>query len=148
MNSAVSIHRNAAGRPRLRGASVRAVFSSLLAGLLAGCAAGPDFKQPAPPDASGYTTTPLPVQTAAAATGLGDAQRFDVGADVGAQWWRGLNSRRLDAWIEQAFLASPTLASAKATLRQAQETYSAQAGSTLYPRVDFFFKQKTAYEIS
>lgn len=136
MNSAVSIHRNAAGRPRLRGAPVRAVLSSLLAGLLAGCAAGPDFKRPAPPDASGYTTTPLPVQTAAAATGLGDAQRFDVGADVGAQWWHGLNSRRLDAWIEQAFLASPTLASAKATLRQAQETYSAQAGSTLYPRVD------------
>ncbi|WP_298433485.1 efflux transporter outer membrane subunit [Ottowia sp.] len=136
MRSADPIHSFVTGYAKTQCNLVRAIVSSILVGLLAGCAAGPDFKRPTPPDVSSYTTTPLPVQTASAATGFGDAQRFDVGADVSAQWWRTLNSARLDAWIEQAFLASPTLASARATLRQAQEIYSAQAGSTLYPRVD------------
>ncbi len=121
MRSADPIHSFVTGYAKTRCNLVRAIASSILVGLLAGCAAGPDFKRPAPPDVSSYTTTPLPVQTASAATELGDAQRFNVGADVSAQWWRTLNSARLDAWIEQAFLASPTLASAKATLRQAQE---------------------------
>ncbi len=35
-----------------------ATVSSILVGLLAGCAAGPDSKRPAPPDLSSYTTTP------------------------------------------------------------------------------------------
>ncbi len=117
-------------------APVRTFSILALAVGLAGCAAGPDFKQPAPPDVSGYTTVPMPAKTASAATRLGEAQRFAVGADVNAQWWRSLGSSRLDALIEQAFQSSPTLASAKATLRQAQELYSAQAGATRYPQVD------------
>ncbi len=114
---------------------VRVLAGFILVGLLAGCAVGPDFKPPAAPDVSGYTASPLPAQTAFASTRLGDAQRLSIGASVSAQWWQGPGSSRLDALIEQAFQASPTLASAKATLRQAQETYSAQAGSTLYPQV-------------
>ena len=114
----------------------RAMTALFLAGLLAGCAVGPDFKRPAAPDVPGYTVTPLPAQTASAPTTLGGAQRFNAGAAVGAQWWRSLNSSKLDALVEQALEASPTLASAKATLRQAQEIHSARAGSTLYPQVD------------
>lgn len=116
--------------------SGRTITALILAGLLAGCAVGPDFERPAVPDVRGYTATPLPAQTASAPTTLGDAQYLHAGASVSAQWWRGLGSSRLDALIEQAFQASPTLASAKATLRQAQEIYTAQAGSTLYPKVD------------
>lgn len=108
----------------------------MLAGLLAGCAVGPDFKRPAAPDVASYTMAPLPVQTVSAPTALGDAQHFNAGASVDAQWWQGLDSAKLDALIEQAFQASPTLAAAQATLRQAQEIYAAQAGSTLYPQVD------------
>lgn len=115
---------------------VRALTALILAGLLAGCTVGPDFKRPAAPDIPSYTATPLPAQTASAPTTLGDAQHFSAGASVSAQWWHGLGSSRLDALIEQAFQASPTLASAQATLRQAQEIYAAQAGSTLYPQVD------------
>lgn len=115
---------------------VRALAALILAGLLAGCAVGPDFKRPAVPDVPGYAAAPLPAQTASAPTTLGDAQHFSVGASVSAQWWHGLGSSKLDALIEQAFQASPTLASAKATLRQAHEIYAAQAGSTLYPQVD------------
>lgn len=115
---------------------VRALAALILAGLLAGCAVGPDFKRPAVPDVPGYTAAPLPAQTASASTTLGDAQHFSAGASVSTQWWHGLGSSKLDALIERAFQASPTLASAKATLRQAQELYSAQAGSILYPQVD------------
>lgn len=116
--------------------SLRAVAAFLLAGLLAGCAAGPDFTRPASPDVAGYTAGPLPARTVSAAAALGETQHFSAGASVDARWWRGLGSSRLDALIEQAFLSSPTLAAAEATLRQAQETYSAQAGSTLYPQID------------
>lgn len=115
---------------------VCALTTLILAGLLAGCAAVPDFKRPAVPDVPGYTAAPLPAQTASAPTTLGDVQRFSAGASVSAQWWQSLGSSKLDALVEQAFQASPTLASAKATLRQAQEIYAAQAGSTLYPQVD------------
>lgn len=108
----------------------------LLVALLAGCAVGPDFERPAAPDVAGYTAAPLPDRTAAAATALGQTQHFDLGAPVEAQWWRSLGSARLDAWITQALLASPTLAAAEATLRQAREVYAAQAGSTLYPQID------------
>lgn len=112
------------------------IVSLVFSGLLASCAAGPDFKRPAPPEASDYTSTPLPGQTAAAVMTLGDAQQFQMGKDVNAQWWRSLGAPRLDALIEKAFQSSPTLASAKATLRQAQELHSAQAGATLYPQID------------
>jgi NodT family efflux transporter outer membrane factor (OMF) lipoprotein len=115
---------------------VRALTTLILAGLLAGCAAGPYYTRPAAPDVYNYTAAPLPAQTASAPTTLGDAQHFSASAGVSAQWWHSLGSSNLDALIEQAFEASPTLASASATLRQAQEIYSAQAGSTLYPQVD------------
>ena len=115
---------------------VRVLTGFIFAGLLAGCSAGPDFKQPAAPRVSSYAASPLPAQTAAASTALGGAQHFSTGASVSAQWWQALGSSKLDALIEQAFQASPTLASAKATLRQSQELYSARAGSTLYPQVN------------
>lgn len=109
---------------------------ALLAVLLAGCAAGPDFKRPAAPAVADYTAMPLEGQTESAAVRLGEPQRLVTGMAVDAQWWRSLKSPKLDALIEQAFQASPTLASAQATLQQAQETHAAQAGSTLYPQVD------------
>src|SRR5574337_407535 len=113
-----------------------AIVAGLLTGLLAGCAVGPDFKHPAAPEVSGYTTAPLPAETASAPTLLGAAQRFETSKGVDAEWWHSLGSAGLDALIDRAFVASPTLASAKATLRQAQEVYSAQAGAMLYPQVD------------
>lgn len=113
------------------------VFSALiLAGLLAGCAVGPDFKRPAKPDVAVYTVTPLPAHTTSAPTALGESQRFVEGGEVKPQWWQELGSARLGTLIDQALRASPTLAGAQATLRQAQEVYAAQAGSTLYPQVD------------
>ncbi|MFH2124090.1 MAG: efflux transporter outer membrane subunit [Pseudomonadota bacterium] len=111
-------------------------FMFILVGLLAGCAVGPDFKPPAAPDVAAYTTTPLPSQTVSAPTPLGESQRFIEGGWVNSQWWHELRSPKLDTLINDALQASPTLAKSQATLRQAQELYAAQAGSTLYPQVD------------
>ena len=138
MDNAEMMRRLGVHRMKTDANPVRVLTGLILAGLLAGCAAGPDFKPPAAPDAPGYTASPMPAQTVSASTTLGDAQRFSTGesVSVSAQWWHALGSSKLDALIEQALHASPTLASAKATLRQAQETYSAQAGATLYPQVN------------
>ena len=114
----------------------RAGWSLLAAALLAGCTTvGPDFKNPAPPKVAGYTAGALPAATASAPGTLGGAQRFASSAAVSAQWWTAFGSPRLDGLIQQALANSPTLQAAQATLRQAQETYRAQAGSTLYPTV-------------
>jgi NodT family efflux transporter outer membrane factor (OMF) lipoprotein len=103
---------------------------------LAGCAAGPDFERPMPPDTPRYTDRPLPQATSSAATLHGREQRVGAAQETGAPWWHSLGSPRLNALVEQAFARSPTLEAASATLRQAQETHSALSGSTLYPRID------------
>lgn len=107
-----------------------------LAAGLAGCATGPDFQRPAAPKVADYTATPVPAQTESVPTRLGEAQRLVSDMPIEGQWWHNLKSPRLDALIEAALTASPTLAAAHATLRQAQEAHTAQAGSTLYPQVD------------
>lgn len=111
-------------------------FTFILLGLLTGCAVGPDFKRPATPDTQSYTATPLPAQTSSVPTPLGEAQHFVAGGWVNPQWWQELGSPKLNALIDDALQASPTLAKSQAVLRQAQELYAAQAGSTLYPQVD------------
>ncbi|MBA3006639.1 MAG: efflux transporter outer membrane subunit [Proteobacteria bacterium] len=98
----------------------------ILATLLTGCAVGPDFKSPAAPAVAGYTSSPASE----------DSLRFVKGSLVNPQWWQGLGSARLNGLIDEALLASPTLAAAQATLRQAQEVHGARAGSTLYPQAD------------
>ncbi|MHB8149832.1 MAG: TolC family protein, partial [Desulfobulbia bacterium] len=111
-------------------------FTFILLGLLTGCAVGPDFKRPATPDTPTYTATPLPAQTSSVPTPLGESQHFVAGGWVNPQWWQELGSPKLNALIDEALQASPTLAKSQAVLRQAQELYAAQAGSTLYPQVD------------
>jgi NodT family efflux transporter outer membrane factor (OMF) lipoprotein len=106
---------------------------------LAGCAVGPDFKTPAAPQvadaAHPYTPTPVPAQTASAPGTGGAAQQLGLGQDIPAQWWQLFRSDPLDRLIRSALEQSPTLASAQATLRQAQENYAADAGHKLVPAV-------------
>lgn len=103
--------------------------------LLAGCAVGPNFLRPKPPDTKGYTPEPLPAKTAAAAVHGGAAQRFVAKEDIPGQWWRLFHSPALNALIGEALKANPDIAAAQAALRQAQETVYAQMGS-FYPSVD------------
>ncbi len=123
------------GRPmsgqlrRLRDAAAVAVC-----GVLCACAVGPNYHRPALPPASSYSPTPLPASTASVATAAAPAQNLDINQnfnatrDLSAQWWTLFHSPQLNALIARAYAASPTLAAALATLRQAQENVYAQRG--------------------
>jgi NodT family efflux transporter outer membrane factor (OMF) lipoprotein len=119
-----------AARPPLR-----IWISALSAAALAGCAVGPDFKSPAAPAAT-YGAAPLPAQTASAPAALGQAQALQSGQAVPADWWTAFHCDKLNTLVTQALRASPDLHAAQANLRQAQESYAAQRGSTLFPQVD------------
>ena len=114
----------------------RGTVAACATALLVGCAAGPDFQAPAAPSDAAVLSTPLPTHTASAAMALGGAQHFSDGMDLSAPWRPQLGAPAMDALIEQALAASPTLAAAQATLRQAQEMQSAQTSATQLPRVD------------
>lgn len=116
----------------LPGKALRAL--TLCTAALAGCAAGPDFKPPAPPTVQNYTATKLPAQTLSAPGEMGSAQHFATQMPIGATWWRQFGSSKLNILIEQALRSSPTLEAAEATLRQAEQTYAAQSGATRYPQ--------------
>ncbi len=107
----------------------------LAAALLAGCAAGPDFRRPAAPEVTSYTEGALPRETAAAPVAGGSPQRFVPAQRIPAQWWALFRSEPLDRMIRQAIADSPTLAAARAALREAEENRRAQFGALL-PRVD------------
>ncbi|MDA3786317.1 MAG: efflux transporter outer membrane subunit, partial [Deltaproteobacteria bacterium] len=107
------------------------VSTLILTALLTGCTVGPDFKRPLPPEVADYGAS-----TAAGPAGSGAPQHIVAGGQVYRQWWQEFGSAPLNALIEEGLQASPTLAAARATLRQAGEVYSAQAGSSLYPQVD------------
>ena len=116
--------------------TARARLSVAMLLLLAGCAVGPDFKAPDVPDVGDhYTPTSLPQQTDAAPGPAGIAQSFSIGQDIPAQWWSLFQSAALDQMIRDALKRSPSMASAQASLREAQENLRAQTGSLLFPSV-------------
>lgn len=118
-------------------ATPRVLWIALGAALLGGCTTvGPDFHTPKAPSVQQYTREALPAQTASAPSTLGGAQRFQTVERIAPDWWRSYGSSQLDGLVDTALRSSPTLAAAEATLRQAQQTYQAQAGSTLYPTVN------------
>ncbi len=102
--------------------------------LFTGCAVGPNFQRPAPPEISGYTSHPLSATTATADIPGGEEQRFVYGMNIPKQWWELFKSEPLNALIENSLKANPSIGAAKAALRQAQENVAAQVGS-YYPAV-------------
>lgn len=100
---------------------------------LAGCAAGPDFVRPAPPQVTRYTEAKTP---AVMTPGAGEpVQQLAGGRAIAAQWWALYRSSRLNQVLDQAIADSPTLAAAKATLAQAQQAVL-QARGGYYPRLE------------
>jgi NodT family efflux transporter outer membrane factor (OMF) lipoprotein len=106
--------------------------------LLAACAVGPDYTPPVAPQTSGYTRTPLPVQTVSANVAFGEPQRFATGADIQGDWWTLFRSPPLSALVARALQKNPNLDAAQAALRQAQEMVRAQNG-LFYPQVTASF---------
>lgn len=108
---------------------------ALSTALLAGCAVGPEFRAPTVPEGKDFRATPLPASTQAANTPTGDAQRFLEGAAVPSRWWTTFGNDELDRRVEAALAHSPSVVSAQAALRQAQEGVNAARGSLL-PSLD------------
>ncbi|EKD55453.1 MAG: hypothetical protein ACD_60C00007G0017 [uncultured bacterium] len=105
--------------------------------ILAGCMVGPDFHSPASPKTNHYTYSPLPKKTISTSkTGTsGKAQQFVFGKDIPAEWWYLFHSSDINQLIIKGLANSPNLISAKATLRQAEETLRAQIGALMFPNV-------------
>jgi NodT family efflux transporter outer membrane factor (OMF) lipoprotein len=102
--------------------------------ILAGCAVGPDFVQPSPPEVKDYTSAALP---GVLTPGKGEAEQHLVtGQAISAEWWALFESAVLNQVIEQAIAGNRTLAAAKATLAQAQQAVL-QARGAFYPQLDF-----------
>ena len=97
--------------------------------LVAGCAVGPNFHRPAAPSVNGYTPEPLARRTAGTRVAGGESQRFVEGLDIPGQWWTLFHSQSLNALVDEAIKDNPTLESAQAALRVAQEDVRAQKGS-------------------
>jgi len=116
--------------------SSRALLAGLAAAslVLAGCAAGPDFKPPAPPAVSDYTAHPLMPTAATPGVAGGDAQNFQRGGDIPGDWWTLFHSQPLDALIARALQNNHDLKAAQAALRAAHEDVLAQRGS-FFPAV-------------
>ena len=125
-------------------------IAALAAALTSACI-GPNFHRPKPPADAGYVLTPQPPSTASdSGVAGGDAQSFNVAADVSAEWWTLFESAQLNALVELAFKNNPSIANAQAALRQAAELTSAQRGF-FYPTValDYTFeRQKVAGNLS
>lgn len=106
----------------------RAHVAAAVSVLLSACAVGPDYKRPELPQATGYAPEALDASTASAPGLAGEAQHFDSGRDVAADWWTQFQSPELDSLVRKALEANPTLEAAQAALRQAQENVYAQQG--------------------
>ncbi|NYE60706.1 NodT family efflux transporter outer membrane factor (OMF) lipoprotein [Duganella sp. 1224] len=106
----------------------------LIAVLVTGCAAGPDFVRPAAPPVTSYTEPAQPADTAAAIApsapiAAGAAQHYVEGQAVSAQWWTVFGSEALNQLVAAALQANPDLQAADAALRAASETAAAQRGA-------------------
>jgi NodT family efflux transporter outer membrane factor (OMF) lipoprotein len=107
---------------------IRSALLVTLAALAASCAVGPRYHHPEAPANAGYAPSPLPESSASAPVHGGEAQRLISDRDIPFEWWELFKSPALNALVERAFRANPTIAAAQAALVQAQEVVYAQRG--------------------
>src|SRR5580704_5736730 len=126
----------------MSGLSVRwfpSVTTALAAALaLTSCAVGPDFLHPAAPEVGRYTKEPLATSTSSTDAPTGQPQHFLPGRDIPQEWWRLFRSSALTTLIQRALSNNPTLQSAIATLRAANQAVYAQEGK-FFPLVESNF---------
>jgi NodT family efflux transporter outer membrane factor (OMF) lipoprotein len=126
------------------------VMVGLIVLLIAGCAVGPNFKRPAPPDVGDYTAQPLATTATTPNVSGGQPQRFAVGADISAEWWTLFHSAPLNELIEQSLSNNHDLKAAQAALSVARENVLAQRGA-YFPSVEANFsatRQKQSEQIA
>jgi len=97
---------------------------------------GPNFHTPAAPTVNTYNAHKLPAKTVSSAGSGGKSQTYVKGENIPAEWWVLFHSPVLNELIRTGLANSPNLAAAQAALRQAQETFVAQIGTSLFPAVN------------
>ncbi len=118
--------------------------------LFAGCAVGPNFKQPAAPKVDRYTASALTNTEVVTNISGGQAQRFVSGGNIPGQWWTLFHSQPLNDLIERSLKANPNIKAAQAALLVAKENVRAQRGA-YYPSVSGGFsaeRDKTSGQVS
>ncbi len=106
-----------------------AITLPLLLVLLSGCEVGPNFHPPAPPKTKQYTKSALPDSVALSDNGRKVVQKFRPGGDIPGEWWRLFHSKALNALVEQALQANPTIQAAEQSLLQSMENVGVGEGS-------------------
>jgi NodT family efflux transporter outer membrane factor (OMF) lipoprotein len=96
-----------------------------------GCSVGPNFVRPTAPDADRYDAAPLRGEDA---TAVGTVQRIQLGREIEGNWWALFGSDAVDNIVTQAVEHNHSLAASMATLEEARELASAQAG-TRFPQI-------------
>lgn len=121
---------------RVRAAARAGVLAKALAlalagaGLVGGCALGPDFSRPPPPQVDRYLRDPIPPSLSAA----GATQTLNPATPLRDDWWTTFGNREIDAAVDGALTGNATLAQAEASLRRADHELRAGAG-VFYPQV-------------
>lgn len=113
-----------------------AVLLSAALAVLCGCAVGPGYDTPAPPDVKGYTPGPAPAGRVAvpAASSAANPHTLHYGAAPRTDWWRDFHSDALDRMVADALAHNPGLQQAQESLTAAQYNYKAASGA-FYPQV-------------
>lgn len=126
------------------------VFSSAGLLLIAGCAVGPNFTQPAAPEVTNYTASPLESTASVTNVAGGEAQQFSTSRDISGEWWTLFHSSQLNKLIDRSLTNNPDLKAAQAALRVAHENVLAHRGS-FYPTVGAGFsasRQKQSEQLA
>jgi NodT family efflux transporter outer membrane factor (OMF) lipoprotein len=101
--------------------------------MLGGCAVGPDFERPEPPQTDQYVA---PKSAAAAAdSNPADRQELLLGTNPATQWWHFFQSDALDRIVERALASNRRLTAEQWSLAQSQELVNARTGEH-WPQVD------------
>lgn len=120
---------------------MRWVIAALTSAALTACMVGPNYTPPTSPHTLAYTTQPFPSKTTHSpkTKNGGQTQYFIKQQKLPAEWWELFHSHEINLLVQKGLQNSPTLASAKATLRQAEESLRATIGNNYFPAVTASF---------
>ena len=109
-----------------RGSCLAVILSQL-----GGCAVGPNFVRPVPPDTDRYTHE---LQSEAIIAADDQVQHFTSSNALIADWWKLFQSTELNSVVNKAIANNPTLQASEASLRQSQDNMRAGYG-VFFPQI-------------
>jgi len=99
--------------------------------MFTGCAVGPNFVRPPPPDADRYSRQ---LQSEATVAADGQSQYFTSSNTLIADWWKLFKSDQLNTIVNKAIANNPTLQASESSLRQSQDNMRAGYG-VFFPQI-------------